>query len=64
MKIVVFQLRDDEKEVIETVKKELMFFIENEVPLVKFVDRTFNADRERARESLEKIYLKEMLFWR
>ncbi len=35
---------------IERVKKELMFFIENEVPLVKFVDRTFNADRERARE--------------
>ncbi len=35
---------------IDRVKKELMFFIENEVPLVKFVDRTFNADRERARE--------------
>ncbi len=35
---------------IERVKKELMFFIENEVPLVKFVDRTFNADRVRARE--------------
>lgn len=35
---------------IGRVKKELMFFIENEVPLVKFVDRTFNADRERARE--------------
>ncbi len=35
---------------VERVKKELMFFIENEVPLVKFVDRTFNADRERARE--------------
>ena len=27
-----------------------MFFIKNGVPLVKFVDRTFNADRERAKE--------------
>lgn len=33
---------------VERVKKELMFFIENEVPLVKFVDRTFNADKKRA----------------
>lgn len=35
---------------IERVKKELLFFIENNVPLVKFVDRTFNADKERAKE--------------
>ena len=35
---------------LDRVKKELMFFIENEVPLVKFVDRTFNADKARARE--------------
>ena len=35
---------------LDRVKKELMFFIEHDVPLVKFVDRTFNADRERARE--------------
>ncbi len=35
---------------LDRVKEELLFFIENEVPLVKFVDRTFNADRERARE--------------
>ncbi len=35
---------------IDRVKKELMFFIENDVPLVKFVDRTFNADRKRANE--------------
>lgn len=35
---------------IERVKKELLFFIENDVPLVKFVDRTFNADRARAKE--------------
>jgi len=35
---------------LERVKKELLFFIENEVPLVKFVDRTFNADKKRALE--------------
>ena len=32
------------------VKKDLKFFADNGVPLVKFVDRTFNADRQRARE--------------
>lgn len=35
---------------IERVKRELKFFIENKVPLVKFVDRTFNADKNRAKE--------------
>ncbi len=35
---------------VDRVKKELMFFIENDVPLVKFVDRTFNADKKRANE--------------
>jgi len=35
---------------IERVKREILFFIENEVPLVKFVDRTFNADKNRANE--------------
>ncbi len=35
---------------LDRVKKELLFFIENEVPLVKFVDRTFNADKKRANE--------------
>ena len=35
---------------LERVKKELLFFIENGVPLVKFVDRTFNADKKRAYE--------------
>lgn len=35
---------------LKRVKKELLFFIENDVPLVKFVDRTFNADKERAKE--------------
>lgn len=33
---------------IELVKKELGFFIENRVPLVKFVDRTFNCNRQHA----------------
>ncbi len=35
---------------IERVKKDLLFFIENGVPLVKLVDRTFNADKKRACE--------------
>ena len=35
---------------IATVKKELDFFIDNNVELVKFVDRTFNADKRRALE--------------
>lgn len=35
---------------LDRVKRELLFFIENDVPLVKFVDRTFNADKKRARE--------------
>ena len=39
----------------ERVKRELMFFIEHNVPLVKFVDRTFNADKKRAREIFEFI---------
>ncbi len=35
---------------IERVKKELKFFMSHSVPLVKFVDRTFNANPNRARE--------------
>lgn len=35
---------------LDREKKELLFFIQNEVPLVKFVDRTFNADKKRANE--------------
>lgn len=35
---------------LERVKREILFFIENGVPLVKFVDRTFNADKKRAKE--------------
>jgi len=40
---------------LDRVKRELLFFIENEVPLVKFVDRTFNADKKRAKEIWEFI---------
>lgn len=34
----------------ELVKKELAFFLENDVPQVKFIDRTFNCRREHALE--------------
>ena len=32
---------------MELVKKELQFFLDHQVPQVKFVDRTFNCDHER-----------------
>ncbi len=35
---------------VERVKRELMYFIDADVPLVKLVDRTFNADNKRALE--------------
>lgn len=35
---------------IELVKKELQFFIDKEVPQVKFVDRTFNCNHKHAME--------------
>lgn len=35
---------------LELVKKELQFFIDNKVPQVKFVDRTFNCRHEHAME--------------
>ncbi len=35
---------------LELVKKELLFFLERNVPQVKLVDRTFNCDRQRALE--------------
>lgn len=38
------RLRDTEK-----VKEELQFFLDHRVKQVKFVDRTFNADRQHAR---------------
>lgn len=35
---------------LDLVKKELQFFIEEEVPQVKFVDRTFNCNHKHAME--------------
>lgn len=35
---------------LELVKKELQFFIDHEVPQVKFVDRTFNCNHKHAME--------------
>lgn len=40
---------------IEKVKHELMSFIRHKVRIVKFVDRTFNADRKRAAQLLRFI---------
>lgn len=37
---------------IDLVKKELQYFIDKKIPQVKFIDRTFNCDREHA----EKIW--------
>lgn len=33
---------------VETVKKELQFFLDKQVPQIKFVDRTFNCHHEHA----------------
>ncbi len=35
---------------MERVKKDLQFFLDNHVPQVKFVDRTFNANEKHANE--------------
>ncbi len=35
---------------IDLVKKELQFFLDRKVPQVKFIDRTFNCDKKRAKE--------------
>lgn len=40
---------------IERVCEDLSFFIQNEVPLVKFVDRTFNCNKKRSYEILKYI---------
>lgn len=42
---------------VELVKKELQFFIDEEVPQVKFVDRTFNCNHKHALAIWE--YIKE-----
>lgn len=39
----------------ELVKKELKFFIDHEVPQVKFVDRTFNCNRKHTMDILKFI---------
>lgn len=41
---------------INIVKKELQFFLNNKVPQVKFVDRTFNCDHNHAMEIWQYIY--------
>ncbi len=42
---------------LELVKKELKFFMEQKVPQVKFIDRTFNANGKRTMEVL--TFIKE-----
>ena len=42
---------------LEIVKKELVYFLENEVAQVKFIDRTFNAKKSHAMEIWQ--FLKE-----
>lgn len=37
---------------LERVEKELAFFLEHEIPVVKLVDRTFNAPKERGKAIL------------
>ncbi|MCR5420691.1 MAG: B12-binding domain-containing radical SAM protein [Lachnospiraceae bacterium] len=41
---------------IDTVKKELKFFLDNKVSQVKFVDRTFNCIHEHAMQIWEYLY--------
>ncbi|MBQ3546462.1 MAG: B12-binding domain-containing radical SAM protein [Lachnospiraceae bacterium] len=41
---------------INLVKKELKFFIDNKIPQVKFVDRTFNCKKSHAMEIWNFIY--------
>lgn len=42
---------------LETVKKELQFFLDRNVPQVKFIDRTFNCNHDHAMEIWR--YIKE-----
>lgn len=41
---------------IDVVKRELQFFLDNRVPQVKFVDRTFNCDHDHAMAVWQYIY--------
>jgi len=40
---------------LDRVRENLLFFISHHIPLVKFVDRTFNADNRRAAEIMRFI---------
>ena len=40
---------------LDRVRENLLFFISHHIPLVKFVDRTFNADNKRAAEIMRFI---------
>jgi radical SAM superfamily enzyme YgiQ (UPF0313 family) len=44
---------------LERVKKDLLFFLEKKVRQVKFVDRTFNADNNRALEIMKFLHEKD-----
>ncbi len=41
---------------IEVVKRELQYFLDNRVPQVKFVDRTFNCNKEHAMAIWQYLY--------
>lgn len=41
---------------MDLVKKELQFFLDNKVPQVKFVDRTFNCNHEHTMEIWQYLY--------
>ena len=41
---------------LELVKKELQFFLDLKIPQVKFIDRTFNCNRDHACEVWQYIY--------
>lgn len=42
---------------LDKVKSELLFLINHDVPLVKFIDRTFNCDKKRALEIMQFLVL-------
>lgn len=41
---------------VELVKKEMQIFLDNRVPQVKFIDRTFNISEKRTLEILQYLY--------
>ncbi len=40
----------------DRIKSDLLFLINNKIKLIKFVDRTFNCDKKRAKELFEFLY--------